>query len=124
MPVPTGSPAAAMTIGIVVVAFLSAKTRRRTRDHNNFDIQTNEIVREFGQAFVVTSGPAVFKQKVLAFLVAKFPHRFLEGVHPRRGGFSARRKPILRWCSGCCARAASGHAAALPKSVRKPRRLN
>src|SRR4029077_4507140 len=62
---------------------LERKNRRRTRGHDDFDIQTNEIVREFGQAFVVTSGPAVFNEKVLAFLVAKFPQRFLKGVHPR-----------------------------------------
>ena len=112
------------TIGIVAVAALAASAagRRRRNDHGH--LPANQFRRHRRQPIILTLRPAVFDRHVLALDDSRFrPDR--GGTRPRRCARLGRpplRKPITG-IAGCCARAASGHAAAPPSSVMNSRRF-
>jgi hypothetical protein len=89
--------------------------------YNPCDSALNQIGGECGQSIIVTVRSAVFDSYIAPFLIPGFGEAPPEAVHPLRHGMTLR-NPITG-IAGCCARAASGHAAALPRSVMKCRRL-
>ena len=105
------------TIGIVVVAALAANaagvpSRRRSRPPDG------EPVRPPAPAIDRSVlCPAVFDCDVLAFDVSGFAQALAECAPVRTVGDALPRNPITG-IAGCCARAASGHAAAAPPSVK------
>ena len=112
------------TIGIVVVAALAASTaasvKRRSRPPDGQPIR-----RRAPAIDILIFRPAVFDRHVLALdKPASFRPDGMQPelrARPRRHPLS---KPITG-IAGCCARAASGHAAAAPpRSVMNSRRCN
>ena len=129
-PVPTGSPAAAMTIGMTDVACLAATTAsvadvtmtstlRRT---NSAAISAKRSLRPSAQRYsIVMVRPSIQPSSRRRCTKAVTHWPWDEGV-------PATRNPMVGSLAGCCcARAASGHAAAAPPSVAKnslrPKRL-
>ena len=105
---------------------LCRKRRRSAGRGNHGHLTMNQIGRHCRQPIVLVFRPAVFDRDVLALDVTGFAQPF-DGMRrqlsriPRRD--AASRNPITG-IAGCCARAASGHAAAAPPiSVMKSRRL-
>ena len=97
---------------------------RRTAVHDDHgDRQANQIGHQRRQAIYLILRIAVFDRDVLALDEACFLQTLAERG---RQGASSRRADVLRrnpitGIAGCCARAASGHAAAPPRSVMKSR---
>ena len=72
-PVPTGSPAAPMTIGIVVVAFSGSRSRLRTRRNNDSQISRRTISAAISASRLsCPSAYLVFNDDILAFNVSEF----------------------------------------------------
>ena len=123
----TGSSPVAKTIGIVVVAALAASAAGvlpPVDDHGH--LAADQIGRQRRQPVVLALRPAIFDRDVAALDVAG-SRSGPGGTRPRAcancGGMLAMRNPITG-IAGCCARAASGHAAAAPpSSVMNSRRL-
>ena len=65
-PVPTGSPAAAKTIGISEVAFLTAMTAAVPGGDDDGDVELNEFGCERGVAVLASFGPAILDDDVAA----------------------------------------------------------
>ena len=85
-------------------------------DHG--DLPANQIGRQRRQPVDLILGPAVFDRDVLAFDIAGVLQALAKSRadDPRNlQAIRAPRKPITG-IAGCCARAASGHAAAAPPS--------
>ena len=113
----TGSPPRAKTIGIVAVAAFAARRRREARRGDHGDLTADQIGRQRRQPVVLTLRPAVFDRDVLALDEAGF----LQALAERRHDVRVRRAIVplrnpITGIAGCCARAASGHAAAAPPS--------
>ena len=120
----TGSPPAAKTIGMVVVAAFAASaaavppatitaTRRRTRS-----------AASAGSRSILALRPAVFDRHVLALDIAGFLEALAERDDDGLAVASADwelRNPITG-TAGCCARATTGHAAAPPSPAMNSRR--
>ena len=105
-------------MGIVVVAALAANAETappRRRDHG--DPSANQFGRQRRQPIDLTFGPAVFDRDVLALDIADLLEALAESAQTIRNasGEKLLRNPITG-IVGCCARAASGHAAAAPPS--------
>ena len=130
-PASTGSSPMLKTIGMVVVAALAASAAACCRRGDDGDPTADQVGRQFRQAIVVIVRPAVFDRHVAALDVAGFAQALAECRHAicgRRRPTRRSRNPITG-IAGCCARAASGHAAALPspamnsrRRIRSPRR--
>ena len=108
---------------MVVVAFLRHERRRSTGRCNHSDLATNQIDRHCGQSIILALCPAIFDHDVLAVDVARFVQALAKRGHvvAYAPGDALLRNPITG-IAGCCARAASGHAAAPPSSVMNSRR--
>ena len=124
MPLPTGSPAIANTIGIVEVACIAAvaalptekmtSTLSRTNSAAN---SANRSLRPSAQRYsIATVRPSIQPSSRSRCTKAAVHWLQFEGV-------LAPRNPMVSSLPGCCARAASGHAAAPPTRVMKSRRL-
>ena len=105
-------------MGIVVVAALAAQRRRRRSgrgDHG--DPSANQFGRQRRQSIDLILGPAVFDRHVLALDIAGVLQALAKCAQTVRDGSGdvGSRNPITG-IAGCCARAASGHAAAAPPS--------
>ena len=114
----TGSSPTTKTIGIVVVAALAANAEAGPAgrgDHG--DLPANQFGRQRRQPIGLILGPAVFDRHVLALDIAGVLQALAKCAQsdPQNSGDLALRNPITG-IAGCCARAASGHAAAAPPS--------
>ena len=112
------------TIGIVVVAAFAAGAAGVPDRDNHGHLTANQIGRQCRQSVVLILRPAIFDRYVLAFDIAGFSQALAERGQDVADcpGALVLRKPITG-IAGCCARAASGHAAAPPRSVMNSRRL-
>jgi hypothetical protein len=93
-------------------------------DHGHATV--GEISHDRRQAVELALQPLVLDHHVLAFDVAGFVEALTECSVQVRGGLA---RPAIETKpttgnTACCARAASGHAAAPPKSVMKSRRFS
>src|SRR5215211_7195753 len=124
-PVPTGSPAAAKTMGMTDVACLAARiasvadvtmtsTLRRT---NSAAISAKRSLRPSAQRYsIVMVRPSIQPSSRRRCTKA--------AIHwPWDVGVPATRNPIVGGGPACCARAASGHATAPPRAKMNVRRL-
>ena len=124
-PTLTGSPPVAKTIGIVVVApWPRVPNGVSADDHGH--LPANQVGRQRRQTVGLILRPAIFDRDVLALDIACFLQALAE-CESRRVGDRQRCQPCrnpITGIAGCCARAASGHAAAAPpSSVMNSRRL-
>ena len=85
-------------------------------DHGH--LTANQIGRQRRQAIVLTLRPAVFDRHVLALDIAGLLQALAKRAHagPRTSSADAASRNPITGIAGCCARAASGHAAAAPPS--------
>ena len=95
--------------------------RRRPR---NYNLASNQIGGQCWQSFVLATGEAILDRYVLTLNVSRLP---LAPVGTgRRGNSSAPHVSLLSHpitgIAACCARAATGHAAAPPTSATNSRR--
>ena len=122
----TGSTPVVKTIGIVVVAAFAASAAGTVACGNHGHLTTNQIGRQRRQSIVLALRPAILDRHVLTLDIAGFLQALAERGHVSariRSGDAPLRNPITG-IAGCCARAASGHAAAAPpSSVTNSRRL-
>ena len=89
------------------------------------DLAANQIGRQCRQPIVLVRPPSDIRSPRSALNVAGFAQTLAKRAHsgPRvRSGDAPLRNPITG-IAGCCARAASGHAAAPPSSVMNSRRF-
>ena len=122
-PAPTGSPMAAMTMGIVAVAALAATRRwRADRDDDHVDLQPNQLRGQHGKP----SAASADRHSMTMFCPRHSPGRAALAGRPRP---SASRPPgVSRECRSvgtfpaCCASAASGAARAPASEVSRKRR--
>ena len=101
------------TIGIVVVAAFAASAAGIAIRDNHGHLSANQIGRQCRQSIVLVFCPTVFDRHVAAFDIAGFtqPWRNARTRSAYTSGDPLLRNPITG-IAGCCARAASGHAAA------------
>ena len=113
----TGSSLTVKTMGIVVVAALGRERHRGAFDRDDHgDPPANQFGRQRRQPIELSLGPAVFDRHVLALDIAALLQalaKYAQIVRVRRVRRCGARNPITG-IAGCCARAASGHAAAAP----------
>ena len=124
-PAPTGSPATANTIGMTDVACFAAITGRGAISDDDIDLELDELCRDLGKALDASLRPAVFDRNVTTLDPAEFtqpPHKCGSPMTLSRSGRGPK-NPMIGIFAGCCARAASGHAAAPPSSVMNSRRF-
>jgi hypothetical protein len=103
---------------------LGCDDRRGSRRDNDVDLEANELSCDFGKAFaatlpqrtsIATVRPSIQPSSRNRCTNAAFHWAWVEGVPvPKR--------PMVGTLPACCARAASGHAAAPPSSVMNSRR--
>src|SRR5262249_7324176 len=77
-PVTSGSPIAAITIGITVVACFAARTRRCSSGHDRVDFETNQLGRQIREAFGAPVRRVVFDEQVLSLDIAELAEALLE----------------------------------------------
>ena len=115
-PSATGSPPMVNTIGMVVVAALAAIAAGVASRDDDGHPPADQIGCQVRQPVVLSVRPAVFDRDVMALDKAGLAQTFAE----RRHVIAKARRPVRRnpitGIAGCCARAASGHAAAAPPS--------
>src|ERR1700757_2799461 len=101
---------------------LRRKSRGRAGCDDHGHSKLDEVNRQRRQSISLVSRPAIFNHNVAAFNVAGFVQAPPETVQP--GGVGLRR-PEFRYpitgMAACCARAANGHAAALPGVTKNSR---
>ena len=131
-PALTGSPPIVKTIGIVVVAALAAKIELPPPVAAiTATLRRDQIGRKCRQSIVLVSRPSGIRSPRSGLRHSRL-HSSPGGTHRKVGAdrpAQAGRNPITG-IAGCCARAASGHAAAAPPSsvmnsrrfIRSPRR--
>ena len=125
-PVPTGSPAAAKTIGMAEVACLAARVGGVAVRDDDINLEADELGRDLGGALVASLRPAIFDCDCPSL----GPAEFVQSLHKSGGPLALAsvappKNPMVGNLPGCCARAASGHAAAAPpSSVMNSRRLH
>ena len=125
-PAPTGSVTIANTIGTVRVACCIGPTVGPPAAKMTSGRERDQFRRVFANAFGIARGPAGVDPHV----AANGPAQLLQSLHERReracpsgsSAASVMSTPMRRIRSPCCARAASGHAAAPPSSVMNSRR--
>ena len=90
--------------------------RGSSRD-DDIDLEADELGRDLGVALGAALRPAILDRDGAALDPAEFAQPLHEGADPMavERGVLAPRNPITG-IAGCCARAASGHAAAAPPS--------
>ena len=101
------------------------KRRSVARCDDHCHLAADQIGRQRWQPIVLILRPAVFDRDVLTFDIAGLLQALTECGHTKAraaAGGPPLRKPITG-IAGCCARAASGHAAAPPSSVMNSRRF-
>jgi hypothetical protein len=87
--------------------------------HNHINVRTNQLSRQLAKVLVLSLRPSVFDHDIRALDVAEVTQTQSESLElscvtgRRRGPEEANPRTF----PSCCARAASGHAAAAPPSV-------
>jgi hypothetical protein len=84
MPVTTGSPGEAITIGIVLVPFLAARGIRSDRRHDDVDLQPNQVGHQPRGPIVPTVSIARLDRDVLALDPAEVAETSPETLVPRQ----------------------------------------
>src|SRR5262249_3878317 len=82
MPLPTGSPAVANTIGIVDVACFAARGSRSVVGDDDVDLEPNKLVCEISQTLGVPLGPAILDREITALHPAQVANSMHEGGGP------------------------------------------
>ena len=116
----TGLPPVKKTIGMVAVAAFATDAAVVPDLRNHIELTMHKIGRHFRQTIVLAFCPSVFDRNVLALNITDFLQAQAKRTQKSArmaSGDALLRNPITG-IAGCCARAASGHAAAAP-----PRRL-
>ena len=83
-PAPTGSPALAITMGMVVVAFFAANAGWRPCDHDQINLKTNQVRRKLRQALSLLLGKPVLDGDILSLNPSKLAQLLPERVHEDR----------------------------------------
>jgi hypothetical protein len=120
-PLPTGSPALAKTIGIVVVACLAASGARVPAATITSTLRRTNSAASSGRRSSRFS--ACLSSRTMLLPSIQPNSRSASTKADRSSGVAkpALKRAILNTFSGCCARAASGHAIALPASAMNSR---
>ena len=98
-----------------------------SRRDNDIDLEPDELGRDLGEALVASLRPAILDRDGATLDPAEFAQPLHKSGGPLARGRSraAPKNPMVGSFAGCCARAASGHAAAAPpSSVMNSRRFN
>ena len=94
---------------------------------DDIDLEPDELGRDLGVALAASLRPAILDRDGATLDPAEFAqplHKSGDPYGSRAEGVAAPRNPMVGSFAGCCARAASGHAAAAPpSSVMNSRRL-
>ena len=102
IPVPTGSPAAAKTIGISDVAFFSGeRSRRSTRRDDDIDLEADKLGGELRVAFLASLRPTIFDGHVAAVDPAELAHALQKSVERTRSRWSAWSRPGTQSSATC-----------------------
>ena len=83
-PAPTGSPAFAITMGMVVVAFFAANAGGVPCDHDQINLKTNQVRRKLRQALRLLLGKSVLDGDILSLNPSKLAQLLPERVHEDR----------------------------------------
>jgi hypothetical protein len=85
---------------------------------NDVDLESDEFGNNFIHAFVTPLRPAILDHNIAAFNPLSLRNRCVKAVShgPTDESVVGPRNPIVGSLTGCCARAASGQAAAPPIS--------
>ncbi len=83
-PAPTGSAAVAITMGMVVVAFLAANAACRPCDHDQINLKTNQVRRKLRQALRLFLGKPVLDGEILSLDPSKLAQLLQERLHEDR----------------------------------------
>ena len=101
------------TMGIVAVAAFAASTGTEPpQSQRSRPPSANQIGRHRWQPIVLTLRPPVFDRHVLAPDIADFLQAMAERSYEMRAMAPAMLRNPITGIAGCCALAASGHAAA------------
>ena len=114
-PLPTGSPAIAKTIGMTEVACFAAIDRRGPARDDDIDLEPDELGRDLGEALAASLRPAILDRDGATLDPAEFAQPLHKSGDPCGSGPTAcraPRNPMVGSFPACCARAASGQAAA------------
>ena len=88
---------------------------RGSRRDDDIDLEPDELGRDLGEALDAALRPAILDRDGAALDPAEFaqPLHKSGGPWAQAVGVVVPRNPMVRNFAGCCARAASGHAAAV-----------
>ena len=84
-PVATGSATDGMTMGIVAVACLAATSPWCSLGHDDINLETNQLGRQFGESLVLSLSPTEFDGEVLAFDIAQIAQARPQRLYPDHG---------------------------------------
>ena len=83
-PAPTGSPAFAITMGMVVVAFFAANAGGVPSNHDQINLKTNQVRRKLRQALKLLLGKPVLDGDILSLYPSKLAQLLPEHVQEDR----------------------------------------
>ena len=83
-PAPTGSPEFAITMGMVVVAFLAANAGGRPCDHDQINLKTNQLRRKLRQALRLLLGKPILDGDIFSLNPSKLAQLLPERLHEAR----------------------------------------
>jgi hypothetical protein len=90
-----------------------------TRRYDNVDLHANELGRNLGGAFWATFRPPILDCDSAAFQPSSCSRCKKAAIHGCQAAETVPKTPIIGSTPVCCARVASGHAAAAPPSEAK-----